>query len=141
VIGRVVTVAAALAFAAGTVGCGGAKPDSSGKFKGEKRLVANAIEDLQSAGEKGKAGRICDELLAAKVVAAIRQAGGKTCRATVKDSLDDADTYELTVKAVTVHGTTATATVVSDNGNKKDRTDTMTLVKEGPRWKISALGG
>jgi hypothetical protein len=140
VIGRVVTAAVALAAAALALGCGQGEPDSSAKFKGEEKLVANTIEDLQTAGEKDDAGRICNELLTAKVVAAIRQAGAKTCAATIEDSLDDADSFELTVKAVTVRGTTATATVLSDDGSEKDRTDTMTLVKEGRRWKISTLG-
>jgi hypothetical protein len=139
--GRVVIIVAALALAALTAGCGRAEPDSSGKFKGEEKLVANAIEDLQTAGEKDDAAKICNELLARSVVQSIRQAGAKTCAARVKDSLDDADVHELTVRSVTVRGTTATATVASDDGNEKDRIDTMTLTKEDRRWKISALGG
>ena len=138
--GRVVILATALAFGAFAAGCGRSEPDSSGKFKGEEKLVANAIEDLQSAGKKRDGDRICRELLAANVVRAIRQAGAKSCAARIEDSLDDADVFELTVKSVTVKGTTATATVTSDDGNEKDRVDTMTLAKEGKRWKVAALG-
>ena len=138
--GRVVILASALAFGAFAAGCGRSEPDSSGKFKGEEKLVANAIEDLQDAGRKGDATRICRDLLARDVVRTISKAGDKTCAQRVKDSLDDADVFDLSVKSVTVKGATATATVTSDDGNEKDRVDTMTLAKEGKRWKIAALG-
>jgi hypothetical protein len=138
--GRVATVAVAVTLAALVAGCGRSEPDSSGMFKGEEKLVANAIEDLQTAGEKRDGARICNELLARSVVRAIRQAGAKTCAQRVEDSLDDADVFELTVKTVTVKGSAATATVTSDDGNEKDRIDTMTLAKEGKRWKIAELG-
>lgn len=140
-IGRVATVAVALSVAVTASGCGRSEPDSSGRFKGEERLVANTIEDLQTAGKRGDATRICNELLAAEVVEEVEKAGDEKCPARVKDSLEDADAFELTVKSVTVKGRTATATVASDDGNEKDRLDTMTLAKEGQRWKISALGG
>ena len=38
--------------------------DSSGKFRGEQRLVANTIEDFESAASKGDQDQICRELLA-----------------------------------------------------------------------------
>jgi hypothetical protein len=140
VTARVVIAAAALAATLAATGCGRVASDSASKFKGEERQVANAIEDLQSAGQKGDAGRICRDLLAASVVKQIAQAGSRTCSAALKSSLDDADTFGLSVKAVTVRGTTATAVVVSDNGKKKDRTDTVALVKENRRWKLRSLG-
>ncbi len=139
---RIVTAAAALALGALGAGCGRSEPDSSSKFRGEEKLVANTIEDLQTAGRKRDGARICNELLAAGVVEAIQQAAGpKKCAARVEDSLGDADTFELTVRSVTVKGNTATAAVASDDGDDKDRIDTMTLAKEGKRWKITALGG
>jgi hypothetical protein len=141
VIGRVATIVCALSFALLASACGRAEPDSSEEFRGEAKLVANTIEDLQTAGKRGDGARICRDLLAASVVRAIRQAGSKSCAARLEDSLEDADTFELTVKSVNVKGRTATATVASDDGNEKDRLDTMTLAKEGKRWKITALGG
>lgn len=137
---RVALTLLAAVFGLALAACGGSEPDSSSKFKGEEKLVANAIEDLQSAGEKRDGERICRELLSPRVVQAIDQAGGrKNCAARIEDSLDDADVFQLTVRSVTVKGNSATAVVASDDGNEKDRVDTMTLVKQGKRWKIDSL--
>jgi hypothetical protein len=125
-------------------GCGPtATKDSSGGFKGEQRLVANAIEDLQSAGQRHQASRICSELLAARLVRQIRRSGSKPCSQALKRSLRDVDTFELTVRRVMISGAAATATVVSGSRRDERRTDTLRLVKEGtpPRWKVASLGG
>ena len=122
-----------------------AQKDSSDKFVGAKRPVAQAIEDLQSAGKKGDAKKICKDLLAASVVNRIKTT--KPCDKVVKQQLDDADTFELTVVSVSLDGaksgsgaTHATARVKSRE-NGKDRFDNFTLVKEAGRWKIQSLGG
>jgi hypothetical protein len=126
----------------GVTGCAKPVKDSSGGFKGEQRLVANTVEDLQEAGRKRDASRICTDLLASAVVTRIERAGTQKCTAAVKDSLDDADAFELTVKRVSVNGSKATAVVESDTGKDDKRTDTMALVKEGTpgRWKVASLG-
>ena len=121
-------------------GCGTASEDSSKDFKGEQAAVASAVEDLQEAGRDGDAGKICSKLLTKDVVARIKAAGARSCEKTLDDSLDDADTYELTVKKVAIDGNRATAVVKSEAGDE-DRSDTLELVKEGGRWKLAAIGG
>ena len=144
---RVFACTAAVVAVALGAGCGPrSTADSSSKFKGEQRLVANAIEDLQDAGQRREASTICSELLAADLVRKIRRAAGggrKTCAQHLKTSLDDADDFELTVKGVTISGKTARAVVVSGSSGSKDRrTETMRLVKEGRpgRWRVASLG-
>jgi hypothetical protein len=140
---RALALAAVLAVV--LTGCTTQK-DSATKFSGAKRPVAQAIEDLQSAGQKGDSKKICNELLAASVVQRITTPSS-TCKKVVKKQLDDADSFELTVVSVSLDGsksgsgaTHATARVKStDNG--KDRFDNFTLVKEAGRWKIQTLGG
>jgi hypothetical protein len=56
----------------------------------------------------------------------------------VSDALDDADTFNMTVKSVTVSGATATAVVDS---KEKTANDTFKLANVGGRWKISSFGG
>jgi hypothetical protein len=132
-------------LAAAFGGCA-AQKDSSTKFTGPKRPVAQAIEDLQEAGQKGDAKKVCADLLASSVVKRVTTPT-KTCTKVVKQQLDDADTFELTVVSVSLDGassgagsTHATARVKStDNG--KDRFDLFTLVKESGRWRIQSLGG
>ncbi|MEA2273082.1 MAG: hypothetical protein QOI98_1790 [Solirubrobacteraceae bacterium] len=136
-----VLAVAALAFA----GCSRSK-DSAAKFTGERRPVAQAIEDLQKAGQRGDAKKICRDLLSASVEKRVAS-GGKDCQSVLKRQLSDADTFELTVVSVSLDGgkngaaaTHATARVKStDNG--KDRFDLFTLVRETGRWRIQSLGG
>lgn len=142
------TAAALLAAAALTAaGCGAAGKDSTKDFQGESRVVAQTLEDFQDAAQKSDESRICNDLLATELVRQIEGAreGVKaekgSCPSRMKDSLRDADTYELEVKKVTVTGTSATA-VVRSTGGREDRDDTVRLVKQGTpaEWRISALG-
>lgn len=126
--------------------CGQTTKDSAEDFQGEQKAVAQTVEDLQSAASK-KDGqdRICTQLLAPALVTQIKTAATRTdpkatCQTALKDSLRDADTFDLTVEKVVVDGDKATATVTSDAGGGQDRTDTLELVKVGNGWKIATLG-
>jgi hypothetical protein len=112
--------------------------DSSGKFQGDQRLVANTVEDFESAATKGDQDKICRDLLATALVNQFAKAGG-SCEAAVDGALKDADTYGLTVDSVTINGDQATAQVTADR-NKKDVKRTLTLVKQGAGWRISEFG-
>ena len=133
--------AALLAAGVALGGCGAASKDSASSFSGEQKKVAQAVEDLQSAGKSRDAGKICKKLLARSVVARLEAAKGAKhdCSNALGDSLDDADAFDLTVKSVKVDGTNATAVVESEAG-KHDRTDTLSLVNEGGRWKLASIG-
>jgi hypothetical protein len=135
-----VLVAAALTLSA----CGQTSKDSAGDFQGEDKAVAQTVEDLQSAASK-KNGQdeICDEILATDLANKIKARASKdqkTCADVLKDSLRDADSFELQVKKVAVNGTTATATVESDAAGDDKTTTTLTLTKAGDGWRISSLG-
>ena len=133
---RTLLALAAIA-AVGVAGCAAqtTSNDSSGKFRGEQRLVANTIEDFESAASKGDQDQICRDLLAKRLVATYAQHGG-TCEHAVDGALKDTDSFGLTVESVRVDGTQATARVKADRG-KKDVFRTINLVKEGPGWRIS----
>jgi hypothetical protein len=111
--------------------------DSSDKFRGDQRLVANTIEDFESAASKGDQGQICRELLAKPLIADYAEHGG-TCEKAVDGALKDTDSFGLTVESVSIDGTKATARVKADRG-KKDVIQSMTLVKEGAAWRISGF--
>jgi hypothetical protein len=111
--------------------------DSSGKFTGDQRLVANTIEDFESAASKGDQDQICRELLAKPLIADYAEHGG-TCEKAVDGALKDTDSFGLTVESVSIADGKATARVKADRG-KNDIIQTMTLVKEGPAWRISAF--
>jgi hypothetical protein len=111
--------------------------DSSGKFRGEQRLVANTVEDFESAASKGDQGKICRDLLATALVAQYAEHGG-TCEKVVDGTLKDTDSFGLTVEQVSITGTQAAVRVKADRG-KKDLLQSMTLVKQGQGWRISAF--
>ena len=134
---RLVPLALVAALAA--AGCGQGNKDSATKFSGDQRAVAQAVEDLQTAGRKGDANKICEQLLAPSLVATIRRASGD-CAKALDDALKDADSFDLTVEKVTVNGPRATAVVKSETGSK-DRVDSLQLVRDGRNWKIASLGG
>ncbi len=119
--------------------CGQSTKDSAEDFQGDQKAVAQTVEDLQSASRKQEGDKICASLLAPTLVAQIKKASGSDCGKGVKDSLRDADSFELQVQKVTISGDKASAVVKSEGGDK-DRVDTLELVKDRGAWKIATLG-
>jgi hypothetical protein len=111
--------------------------DDTSKFRGDQRLVANTVEDFESAASKGDQDKICRDLLAKALVDQYAQRGG-TCEKVVDATLKDTDSFKLTVEKVTITGQQATASVKADRG-KNDVMQSLTLVKQGAGWRISAF--
>ena len=118
-----------------------AKTVSTGSFQGEQHEVAQAISNLQSHVTAGEQRKICSDDLASEVVARLEAAPGG-CRAAIKEQLVEIDSSDLSVESIQLSGTgaqrVASARVRSTYGGKK-RTSTVTLVKQGGKWKISAV--
>jgi Putative lumazine-binding len=112
--------------------------DSTGNFRGEQRLVANTVEDFESAASKGDQAKICRDLLAQALAAQYAQHGG-TCEKAVDRALKDTDSFGLTVEKVTITGLDAAVRVKADRG-KHDIQQSMTLLKQGQGWRISGFG-
>jgi outer membrane PBP1 activator LpoA protein len=130
----------ALAAAVLLAGCttqSSSNDDSTSKFRGDQRLVANTVEDFESAASKGDQDKICRDLLAKALVQQYAQRGG-TCEKAVDGTLKDTDSFDLTVEKVTISGQQATANVKADRG-KEDINQALTLVKQGAGWRISAF--
>ena len=130
-------VTLAVGAAALLAGCAesGSSSDSSERFQGDQRLVANAIEDLQSAAAKGDEAKICRDLLARALADRLARAPGG-CTRTLDAALKDTDAFELAVESVQVAGRRATARVRQETGDR-DRVSTLTLVRERGGWKIA----
>jgi copper chaperone CopZ len=134
---RVLALILAAALAALAAGCGvTTSGNSANKFNGEAQQAAQTIEDLQSAGQKSDEAKICNDLLAQ----ALRSKLGN-CETTVKAAIKNTDSFDLTVQSVHVTGASATAKVrAKRGGSTPDEIDTVGLVREGGRWRISSLG-
>jgi hypothetical protein len=127
-----------LAAAGLATGCGSTGSNSSSDFSGAKKDVATAVEDLESAARKSDEAKICRDLLAPSLITTLRAANKSSCDTAVNDAIKDADTFDMTVKSVTVSGDAATAVVDSKH---KSTNDTFKLENVGGSWKISSLGG
>jgi hypothetical protein len=111
--------------------------DTSGNFSGQQRLVANAVEDLQSAASDGDEGKICRDLLAQSLANRLAARGGG-CARVVDAAIKDADTFDLAVQSVQVTGDRATARVKSETGDT-DKVGTLQLARERGAWRISGF--
>ena len=139
-------IAAALAATVALAGCAGAPSSgssSTSKFKGDQKLVANTVEDLETASRPGRSdtGKICRDIVTPALAKQLATAGRTTCEKAVDGAIKDADGYQLTVQKVVINGTTATAQVKTETG-KKDRVQSIALQKAPPAqgWRISRFG-
>jgi len=132
---RTFALASTLLCALGATACGTTTSTSS--FKGAEHEAAQTIADLQSDITSSERKKICERDLAAPIVAKL--GGIKGCEAAIKNRLAEIDNTELTVESVKVAGDKATAQVKSVYGGKK-QIRSVTLAKEGSRWRITAIG-
>jgi hypothetical protein len=110
---------------------------STSGLAGEAKAAGETVKDLQSNATAGEAKKICQDDLAAAVVKRLAGASGG-CQEAIKKQLAEIDSVELTVESIQVNGATATAHVKSVYSGKK-RLSTMSLVKEGGKWRISSF--
>jgi hypothetical protein len=117
-------------------GCASTTSSSSTKFSGAQGQVAQVVSDLQKAGERKDAGKICSEILSKKLVDQL-SAAGTSCNQEMDKAIADADDFDLTVQKVTVQGSSATAVV---RRGKDGPTATFRFVREGGKWKATDFG-
>lgn len=115
-----------------------AKGVSTSGLKGDAKAAAETIKNLQTDVTAGDEKKICENDLAKPLVAKLGASGG-SCEKAIKDQLTQVDSFEVTVEAMQVTGSTATAHVKSIYSGK-GRKGTLSLAKEGSKWKISSLG-
>lgn len=126
---------AAMCLAVGVSGCG--ETSSTGSYKGESQHVAKTISNLQSDVTSGNASRVCTRDLAAAVMKRL-QVSGTSCKKALEGQLREIDTFSLTVESISVKGSAASAKVKS-TWSGKERVHTLSFVREGGAWRVSAL--
>ena len=111
--------------------------NSASTFRGDQKLAAQTIEDLQSAASSRDDARICRDLLTRALASRLTRAG-RDCASTVDEAVRDADSVDMTVLSVRVTGDRATARVRFETG-KSDRTATLQLQREAGRWRVAGF--
>lgn len=130
-----VAVLCAPTFALGVAACGEAA--STSKFSGESHNVAQTVSNFQADATAADEKKLCENDFAATLTAQLRSSGG--CQSAVKTQLREIDALSLTIEAIKINGKSAVAQVKSTYSGK-NRLTKLTLVKEGPHWKISGVG-
>ena len=127
------------AAALGLSACGQSTVNTS-SLSGDAKSVAQTISDLQKDAQNRDQNKVCQNDLASSVVSKLAATGG-SCPSALSGQLKEIDSFDLSLasgNAVQVNGNTATARVKTTSAGKT-RYDTLTLVKEGNRWKVSGL--
>jgi hypothetical protein len=122
---------AALLLVAGAVcGCGGGPTDTE--------QVHTVVEAFGKASAAKDYQRLCDELLAPKLVDEVESVG-LPCEVALKQGLGDVRSPTLTIGKIEVRGNTATAEVRSAAAGEAPSRDTLQLVRVEDSWRIASL--
>src|SRR3954453_5210675 len=123
-------LAALLAVSGVFCGCGGGPSDTE--------RVHDVVEAFGEASAAKDYQRLCDDLLAPKLVSDVESAG-LPCELALKQGLGDVSAPTLTIGTITVSGDSAPADVQSSARGEKPSRDTLQLVRVGDSWRIASL--
>jgi hypothetical protein len=122
--------AALLALAGLVCGCGGGPSDTDRVHEVVAAFgQATAAKDYQ---------RLCDQLLAPKLVGEVEQQG-LPCEVALKQGLGEVEAPKLTIGEIKVNGDAATADVRSTATGEAPSRDTLKLVRVNDAWYIASL--
>lgn len=124
-----------VALLALALGACGSTVSTSG-FKGEQHEAVQAISNLQTDATAAEQKKICADDLSAATVTKLGGAGG--CETAIKNQLAEVDSLEVNIQSVKITGASASASVTSIYSGKK-HLHSVSLVKEGGKWKVSGL--
>ncbi len=121
---------AVLAISGAFAGCGQGPSDTD--------KVHDVVEAFGKASAAKDYQRLCDDLLAPKLVSDVESAG-LPCEAALKQGLGSVSAPKLTIGQITVSGDSATADVQSSARGEKPSRDTLQLVRVDDSWRIASL--
>jgi putative lumazine-binding protein len=123
-------LAAVLAVCGAFCGCGAGPSD------------AEQVHDVVAAFGQASAAkdyqRLCDDLLAPKLVSEVESAG-LPCEVALKQGLGEVSSPKLTIGTIAVKGDSATADVQSSAKGEQPSRDTLQLVRVDQSWRIASL--
>jgi hypothetical protein len=123
-------LAALLALAGLLCACGGGPSDTD-------RVHAVVAAFGQATADKDYQ-RLCDKLLAPKLVGEVEQQG-LPCEVALKQGLGEVKAPKLTIGQIEVKGDAATADVRSSAAGEQPSRDTLKLVRVNDAWYIASL--
>ena len=121
---------AGIVLLAGSSGCGAGASD--------EEQVHTAVQAFAKATAAKDYQRLCDELLASKLVEEV-EAAGLPCEVALKQGLGDVQAPALTIGRIAVDGDAATAEVNSTAQGQQPSRDTLKLTRVNGKWRIASL--
>ena len=114
------------------VGCGEAGPTP-------EEQVRTTVSEFGRATAAKDYKTMCSRLLAPDLIEDVEQLG-LPCERALKQGLDQVKEPRLTIGAVDIDGTDATAEVRTSAAGEEPSKDTLKLVNVNGTWKIASLG-
>jgi Putative lumazine-binding len=128
---RIAGILVAVLLAGAGAGCGAPS---------DEERVRATLDTFAEATAQRDWRRICDEVLARRLLDRLK-AAGIGCEVALSTGLQGVRDPRLEIGAVTVRGDAASARVRTLAANQNESTDTVELVRQGEEWRIAALGG
>jgi hypothetical protein len=107
---------------------------NAARFSGERRQVAQVVDDVESGLSDSDGARVCHELFSERWAALVSQGAGKSCVAFVDDVESGRRQAHLQVRSLAIAGDTATARI--DEGRTHE---TWRFVRVGGRWRVDEI--
>ena len=126
----------ALLAAVAITGCAPGSDDGPKPIKGAPKDVADVIARLERATQQRQFGVLCDELFTRSARA---RAGGKGCVALLRETAKDVRRARIRLLDVRINGNRATARVRTTAEGQTAVEESIDLVRERGRYRISAL--
>ncbi len=123
-------IVAVLAVSGVLSGCGDGPSDT--------QRVHDVVEAFGQASAAKDYQRLCDDLLAPKLVSEV-ESTGLPCELALKQGLGDVSSPKLTIGTIRVNGDAATADVQSSAEGEEPSRDTLQLVRVNDSWRIASL--
>ena len=123
-------IAALLAVSGVLCGCGDGPSDT--------QRVHDVVEAFGQASAAKDYQRLCDDLLAPKLVSDVESAG-LPCELALKQGLGEVSSPRLTIGTIRVTGDSATADVQSSAKGEEPSRDTLQLVRVDDSWRVASL--
>ena len=134
---RAALIVASLCVAVAIGGCSlGSSSASSGTFTGVQGDVAVALNTFSNDASSTNSKDMCANVLDARLVKKL--GGTNACQTTITAQLKTTDDFSLAVKAVTLSGKTATASVQTVVAGKK-KIQSVLLHQDAAGWRVDSL--
>jgi hypothetical protein len=121
-----------LVCACALAGCGESGPT-------DEERVRSTLAEFQRATAERDYAALCTRILAPKLIETVKQIG-LPCEVALEKGFEGVSDPRVSVGAITVKDTTATAEVRSSAAGQEPSEDTVELVKVGEGWRIASLG-